>query len=266
LSVCRNFLKEEIYKGEAMHFYKFHMGDYKSATAHLSNEEDLAYRRLLDMYYDTEQPIPLETDWVSRRLRVGSEVVATVLQDMFRETESGWVHDRCEEEIQEYHRMADRARANGKAGGRPPKPTGNPVGTQQEPSRKLTTNHKPLTTNQIETKRTSAPVCPEGISLQVWNDYLAVRKAKRSPLTATALTSIEKEAGKAGWSLEKALSECAARGWIGFKAEWVDKLSTQKLSFAERDELLKRKKYEEMTGRPWPEDDVAPAATWELLK
>jgi uncharacterized protein YdaU (DUF1376 family) len=266
LSVCRNFLKEEIYKGEFMHFYKFHMGDYKSATAHLSNEEDLAYRRLLDMYYDTEQPIPLETDWVARRLRVGSEVVATVLQDMFRETESGWVHDRCEEEIREYHRMADRARANGKAGGRPPKPTGNPVGTQQEPSRKLTTNHKPLTTNQIETKRTSAPVCPEGISLQVWNDYLAVRKAKRSPLTATALTSIEKEAGKAGWSLEKALSECAARGWIGFKAEWVDKLSTQKLSFAERDELLKRKKYEEMTGRPWPEDDVAPAATWELLK
>ena len=111
-----------------MHFYKFHMGDYKSATAHLTNEEDLAYRRLLDMYYDTEQAIPLETDWVARRLRVGSEVVATVLKDMFRETEHGWVHDRCEEEIREYHCMADRARANGKAGGRPPKPTGNPVG------------------------------------------------------------------------------------------------------------------------------------------
>lgn len=245
-----------------MHFYRFHIGDYKSATAHLSNEEDLAYRRLLDMYYDTEKPIPLETDWVARRIRVGSEVVATVLQDMFLETENGWVHDRCDEEIREYHRMADRARANGKAGGRPK----NPVGSQSEPSRKLTNNHKPVTNNQVDIKRTSAPVCPEGISLQVWNDYLAVRKAKRSPLTATALTAIEKEAGKAGWSLEKALSECAARGWIGFKAEWVDKLSTQKLSFAERDEILKRKKYEEMTGRPWPEDDVISAPAWELLK
>lgn len=245
-----------------MHFYRFHIGDYKSATAHLSNEEDLAYRRLLDMYYDTEKPIPLETDWVARRIRVGSEVVATVLQDMFLETENGWVHDRCDEEIREYHRMADRARANGKAGGRPK----NPVGSQSEPSRKLTNNHKPVTNNQVDIKRTSAPVCPEGISLQVWNDYLAVRKAKRSPLTATALTAIEKEAGKAGWSLEKALSECAARGWIGFKAEWVDKLSTQKLSFAERDEMLKRKKYEEMTGRPWPEDDVISAPAWELLK
>jgi uncharacterized protein YdaU (DUF1376 family) len=245
-----------------MHFYRFHIGDYKSATAHLSNEEDLAYRRLLDMYYDTEKPIPLETDWVARRIRVGSEVVATVLQDMFVETENGWIHDRCDEEIREYHRMADRARANGKAGGRPK----NPVGSQSEPSGKLTNNHKPVTNNQIQEKRTSAPVCPEGISLQVWNDYLAVRKAKRSPLTATALTAIEKEAGKAGWSLEKALSECAARGWIGFKAEWVDKLSTQKLSFAERDEILKRKKYEEMTGRPWPEDDVVSAPAWELLK
>ena len=245
-----------------MHFYRFHIGDYKSATAHLSNEEDLAYRRLLDMYYDTEKPIPLETDWVARRIRIGSEVVATVLKDMFLETENGWVHDRCDEEIREYHRMADRARANGKAGGRPK----NPVGSQSEPSRKLTNNHKPVTNNQVDIKRTSAPVCPEGISLQVWNDYLAVRKAKRSPLTATALTAIEKEAGKAGWSLEKALSECAARGWIGFKAEWVDKLSTQKLSFAERDEMLKRKKYEEMTGRPWPEDDVISAPAWELLK
>jgi len=245
-----------------MHFYRFHIGDYKSATAHLSNEEDLAYRRLLDMYYDTEKPIPLETDWVARRIRIGSEVVATVLKDMFLETENGWVHDRCDEEIREYHRMADRARANGKAGGRPK----NPVGSQSEPSRKLTNNHKPVTNNQIQEKRTSAPVCPEGISLQVWNDYLAVRKAKRSPLTATALTAIEKEAGKAGWSLERALSECAARGWIGFKAEWVDKLSTQKLSFAERDEMLKRKKYEEMTGRPWPEDDVISAPAWELLK
>jgi uncharacterized protein YdaU (DUF1376 family) len=223
-----------------MHFYKFHMGDYKSATAHLTNEEDLAYRRLLDMYYDTEKPIPLETDWVARRLRVGIDLVATVLQDMFLQTENGWVHDRCEDEIREYHRMADRARANGKAGGRPK----NPVGSQSEPSRKLTTNHKPLTTNQVDTKRTSAPVCPDGVSDQVWKDYLAIRKAKRSPLTTTALTAIEKEAGKAGWSLEKTLSECVARGWVGFKAEWVDKLSDPKLSFAERDELMKRKKWE----------------------
>lgn len=117
--------------------------------------------------------------------------------------------------------------------------------------------------------RTSAFPCPQDVSEQVWNDYLAVRKAKRSPVTQTALNEIDKEAGKAGWSLEKALSECVARGWVGFKAEWVDKLSNPKLSFAERDELLKRKKWEQMTGREFPEEPQSfwtPGADMELLK
>ncbi|NDH69342.1 MAG: DUF1376 domain-containing protein, partial [Gammaproteobacteria bacterium] len=33
-----------------MHYYQFHIGDYKSHTHHLSLLEDLAYRRLLDFY------------------------------------------------------------------------------------------------------------------------------------------------------------------------------------------------------------------------
>jgi hypothetical protein len=50
-----------------MHYYQFHIGDYRSATAHLTNEEDLAYRRLLDMYYDTEVPIPNDPKDVARK-------------------------------------------------------------------------------------------------------------------------------------------------------------------------------------------------------
>ena len=61
-----------------MHYFQFNIADYRSATTHLSNDEDLAYRRLLDMYYDTEQKIPLDTQWVARRLRVGTEVVEAV--------------------------------------------------------------------------------------------------------------------------------------------------------------------------------------------
>ena len=106
----------------------------------------------------------------------------------------------------------------------------------------------------------------EGVRQQIALDWVAVRKTKKAAVTKTAIDGIKREASKAGYSLDKALEVCCQNGWAGFNAEWVDKLSTQKLSFAERDELLKRKKYEEMTGRPWPEDDVAPAATWELLK
>ena len=80
-----------------MHYFQFHIGDYRAATAHLSNEEDLAYRRLLDMYYDTEQPIPADTQWVARRIRMPEIVIKTVLQDMFVEAENGsWTNERAD--------------------------------------------------------------------------------------------------------------------------------------------------------------------------
>ena len=43
-----------------MNYYPFHIGDYLSATRHLSWEEDCAYRRLLDVYYTSEKPLPIE--------------------------------------------------------------------------------------------------------------------------------------------------------------------------------------------------------------
>lgn len=117
-----------------MHYYQFHIGDYRSATGHLSNDEDLAYRRLLDMYYDSEQPIPLETHWVARRIRMDIEVVETVLNDMFQRTENGWRNGRCDSHIAEYHARAERNRVNGKGGGRPKTAKKNPVGSQPQPS------------------------------------------------------------------------------------------------------------------------------------
>jgi len=59
---------------------------------------------------------------------------------------------------------------------------------------------------------------PEGVSSQTWQDFKKSRKVK---LTQTALEGIQREASKAGWSLDDALRECCARGWRGFKAEWV---------------------------------------------
>ena len=174
-----------------MHYYKFNIGDYARSTRHLSNEEDLAYRRLIDMYYENEAPIPLETQWVARRIRVAAEVVEIVLQDMFERTEDGWKHARCEADIADYHKSAQRNRENGKRGGRPKsvnkKPTENPVGSQSDASGNpvvtLTTNHKPLTTNQDILSNESMPETdvsdtfdPKDV-VEVWNE-LAVKIGK----------------------------------------------------------------------------------------
>ena len=82
-----------------------------------------------------------------------------------------------------------------------------------------------------ETKKKATGVaCPDFVDPQVWADFLSIRKAKKAPMTETALKGIEREAKKAGWSLEKAISECVTRGWQSFKADWVK----EKLSVSEQ--------------------------------
>jgi len=201
-----------------MHYYQFHVGDYRAATAHLTNDEDLAYRRLLDMYYDTETPIPLDIDWVSRRLRLGQDVVQNVLKDMFKLSDNGWIHTRCDSEIQKYHSKADSARKANQIR------WGSEKVLKSDTDQILTNNHKPITNNQeVKTISKSKPKAmsvlkPEGVSDQIWKDYIQTRE---KPLTETGLKGLEREADKAGWPLEKALQECTIRGWRGFKAECV---------------------------------------------
>ena len=182
----------------------------------MSNDEDLSYRRLIDMYYDTEAPIPLETHRVARRIRMTEEVVAVVLEDFFELTDDGWRHERCDQEIAKYNEMAERSRRNGRSGGRPK----NPVASKQEPSGKATKNQEPITKNQ-EPKKDKALPRPESVSEQVWKDFVSQRKKLKADITATGLSGISREAVKAGWTLEAALTECTVRGWRGFKSDWV---------------------------------------------
>ena len=71
-----------------MHYYSFHVSDYIHDTAHLSIIEDLAFRRLLDLYYTSEKPIPNRTHEVSRRIRMSEheDAVQTFLRNSLRLT------------------------------------------------------------------------------------------------------------------------------------------------------------------------------------
>ena len=68
-----------------MHYYKFNIADWHLATSHLSLEEEAIYFKLVNFYYDTETPIPLETQTVIRRLRLGMHMdsVRLVLDEFF---------------------------------------------------------------------------------------------------------------------------------------------------------------------------------------
>jgi uncharacterized protein YdaU (DUF1376 family) len=234
-----------------MHYFQFNIGNYRAATAHLSNEEDLAYRRLLDMYYDTEQKIPLDTQWVARRIRVDTEVVINVLKDMFIEQEDGWFHSKCAELIDQYHAMAVKNKANGRLGGRKKNPVGSQSPPHWQPSAKATINEE-LETNNNKLKRIHIKtITPPNVSEETWNSFVAQRKLSKATISQTVINSFQREADKAGWTLEQALTETVARGWKGFKADWVkDKPVAQQLkSFKQMDEERSKERYNQMVGR-----------------
>lgn len=114
-----------------MHYYPFHIGDYSIDTRHLDPMHDLAYRRLLDLYYLSERPIPLGTQQVSRRLGLAQDVVQSVLQEFFAEREDGWHQARCDSEILAFNKRASTSRANGQKAKRHKKASRNPAGTHQ---------------------------------------------------------------------------------------------------------------------------------------
>jgi uncharacterized protein YdaU (DUF1376 family) len=136
-----------------MHYYKFNIADWHLATSHLSLEEEAVYFKLINFYYDSEAAIPLETDSVIRRLRLGSvkDIVGIVLKEFFVLQDDGWHHLRCDDEISKYHHKAEVNQRIGKLGGRPKKTETVLVGL---PEITLTTNQEPLTSSEPTTEKT----------------------------------------------------------------------------------------------------------------
>lgn len=131
-----------------MHYYLFNIADYRKDTSHLTPIEHYIYRFLLDWAYLDEQPIPLDTGFVLRKLGLTSKNLSNlenVLNDFFKRSDSGWHQKRIDEAIAEYHNYLKKQAENGSKGGRPKKPTANPPISETKPKKSLTINHKPKT-------------------------------------------------------------------------------------------------------------------------
>ena len=190
-----------------MHFYQFHIGDYKSHTHHLSLMEDLAFRRLLDHYYLHESPIKQRDIARQIGMRDCEQEVLTVLNEFFVSTENGFIHPRADAEIAKFRKFSEDGKRGAakrwlKGGDSPPNAT--PIATN---------NHKPRTINHIYT--------PDGVDDLVWKDYVEFRKKRKAPITERVIEGLAKEAKIAKMSLNDVIKECVVRGWQSFKAEWV---------------------------------------------
>jgi len=192
-----------------LHFYDFNIGDYAKKTQHLTNEEDLAYRRALDMYYDTEKPLPINESGglasLSRRLRVSIEALQNVVNEFF----PNGINKHADEKIAAYYAYIEKQKANGKQGGRPKhKPTANPPHSQNNPVPSQTLTTKPLTTKpETSIKPSMRKNAHEDLFNHFWNEYpkkvgkLAALKAwqKASPEIELVLNALHWQKASSAW-------------------------------------------------------------------
>lgn len=226
-----------------MRYYQFHLGDYYLATQHLSIEEDIVYRRLIDLYYREESKLINDKTKLAKLIRApGLEsVVEAILQEFFELQGDFWVNQRCESEIKIAKERSEKAREAGLARVSKarsiikrsmPTSEAQQVISERSADAQLTLSersadaqptiyHIPDTINQSK-KALSEPVtCPSDVSEETWSDYLTLRKSKKAPVTASVLKSLRKDASAIGWSLEQVLEAQIKNGWQGFNPEWV---------------------------------------------
>lgn len=127
-----------------MHYFQFNIGDYASHTRHLTPMEDLAYRRLLDLYYLKDGQVYGDEAEVARQIGLREYIpeVTQVLQDFFCIGEDDrWTHDRCDAEIAHFRQKSEKASNAGKASAQR---RSNVRSTVVQP----TNNQQPITNNQ----------------------------------------------------------------------------------------------------------------------
>ncbi len=219
-----------------MNYYEHHIGDYAQATAHLTFVEDAAYSRLIRKYYAEEKPLPADLSAVQRligaRTKEEKSAVDSVLKEFFFLEVDGWHNKRADLEILRYREKRSKAAASARV--RWDKTQCESDANTMRTHTERNAHHTPDTIHQTPIKKDKAIEMPVGVLESTWVDFLKHRKAKKAPITATAIKGIQREADKAGMSLDATLQIMCARGWTGFNAEWVKPDHEKKLTPAEQ--------------------------------
>lgn len=219
-----------------MNYYQHHIGDFDKSTRHLTRTERSIYRDLIELYYDIEQPLPLDIKLLCRRIIATTNEEATAveqtLNEFFTKTPTGWYHDRCEEEIEKFRsstsQKAHAGRASAAKRAEKRQHALNERSTSVEQTFNGTpTNQEPITNNQEPNKekqrdrRAYTTQKPDAVSQQTWDDWMKLRKAKHAPVTDTVVAAAIDEAQKASMPLEEFLRIWCMRGSQGLQADWL---------------------------------------------
>ena len=138
-----------------MHYYKHHLGDYETRTRHLSLAEHGAYRQLMDAYYATEEPLPLDINRICKMVRVSNRTekrhVLAIIVQFFEQSPDGFRHKRIDREIAVYREKALINKGNAKR-----------TAKRNESQPHSETVAKPVTSNQEPRTNIHIPPNPQG--------------------------------------------------------------------------------------------------------
>lgn len=216
-----------------MHYYQHNIKSFNNATQHLTRVERSLYRDAIDLYYDTEKPLPAgDFARLARRLRANTDEELTalqfVLEEFFELDGDFWTHSKCDENIAIYHETASVKSKAGKASAaarkkkadeakaaaankKPTQNEQNPTGVKQALN-ECATNQEPRTNNQEPTTTgvvvTPPPKIPHHQSL--------IDNWQPSPATIEALTQ-----------LHRIPSQFISEQLVEFKTYWRDRADSK---------------------------------------
>jgi uncharacterized protein YdaU (DUF1376 family) len=145
-----------------VNYYKRHIGDYAAATRHLSLLEHGVYCLLLDVYYTTEKPLPLDERAIFRLVGARSDeeriAVQTILGEFFTGAPDGYRQPRCDEEIAIKQEKSAKNQGTGKLGGRPKLITDSVIPENPNASASVPTESETVSTDETSRNPSHKPL------------------------------------------------------------------------------------------------------------
>lgn len=160
-----------------MHSYQHNIKTFNNATRHLTRVERSLYRDLIELYYDTEQPLNGDLNKLQRLVIAHTEeeksALNYVLDEFFELVGGVYTHTFCDEVIESYRNNTSAKAAAGKASAAARKKKAEELKAArakqneqnstpvQQPLDECSTNQKPETINHKPINKTHTSISSE---------------------------------------------------------------------------------------------------------
>lgn len=235
-------------KDKADIWMPWYIGDYLADTMRLTTEQHGAYLLLLAEHW-MRGPIPDDDDTLAAITRLPIErwqKTRGLFLGFFSVIDGFWINNRCQKEKAKAEAFKAKQKANGSKGGRPKNPNETQMKPNDEPKQNPNESPSPSPSPSKGINKSAPKADAFGVlqiletfptlSESLARDFIEHRKAKRAKLTQSAWDGIAREIIASGMTPDAALRETMARGWTGFKADWVQG-KPQRLSGRHQEEL-----------------------------